>query len=190
MNTPTHVVINGLLLGRRREATWLPVTLGALTPDLPMVGFYLYQRLGRGHSEARIWSELYFDPGWQAFFDVFNSLPLILLSAALAWRLGLTAWVVFFASMALHCMFDLPFHREDAHAHFFPLSTWHFVSPVSYWQPAHFGGIVLTVELAVIFLGGLWLGRRAGAWRGVAIATALVALAFGAFAALTWSGGA
>ena len=32
------------------------------------------------------WSDAYFEPGWQAFFDLFNSLPLIALGAVIAWR--------------------------------------------------------------------------------------------------------
>ena len=67
MNTPAHVALNALLLGRGRfESDWGAITAGSLMPDLPMVGFYLVERFGRGTPEGVIWGQLYFDPDWQA----------------------------------------------------------------------------------------------------------------------------
>ncbi len=78
MNTPAHLILNALVLGRRHwQPHWLPITAGALIPDLPMVAFYFYQRVVAGNPEPFIWGHAYFEPSWQAFFDVFNSLPLI-----------------------------------------------------------------------------------------------------------------
>ena len=58
---------------------------GAIAPDLPMLGFYAYQRLVVGAPDRWIWSQAYFEPAWQTFFDVFNSFPLIALMALVAW---------------------------------------------------------------------------------------------------------
>jgi hypothetical protein len=92
VNTPAHVALNALVLGHGRwQQHWLAITTGALLPDLPMVGFYLLERMGRGTPERVIWGQLYFEPGWQSFFDAFNSLPLIALAAFFAWRSGATA---------------------------------------------------------------------------------------------------
>ena len=124
MNTPAHVVLNALLLRRGRfGAHPKAMLIGALAPDLPIFGFYLWQRLARGESEREIWSTLYFDPAWQLFFDIFNSLPLIGLGALIAWRFQQPAARILFASMALHCLMDLPLHHDDAHRHFLPFST-------------------------------------------------------------------
>ena len=71
----------------------------------------------------------------------------------MAWRVRASAWCVFFASMAVHCAVDFLVHREDAHAHFFPVSSWRFVSPVSYWDPRHYGSFVGVVELLLVFGG-------------------------------------
>ena len=58
MNTPAHLVLNALVLGRGRwRGAWLPITAGALMPDIPMFVFYAYQRGVLGMSEAFIWSE-------------------------------------------------------------------------------------------------------------------------------------
>ena len=103
--------------------------------------------------ERVIWSTRYFDPGWQTCIDSFNALPLIGLGAFIAWRARASAWLAFFASMAVHCVTDLLVHREDAHAHFFPLSSWRFVSPVSYWDPE------------TLRCGGGTCRAGAGSWR-------------------------
>ena len=55
MNTPTHVVLNALMLGHGRwRPHWLAITGGALIPDLPMVVFYLYERIVLGTPERVI----------------------------------------------------------------------------------------------------------------------------------------
>lgn len=190
MNTPAHVILNALVLGRGpwREH-WLAISGGALLPDLPMFGFYLYQRV-LGTPERRIWGEVYFEPQWQAFFDVFNSLPLVALGALVAWRARATAWLAFFASMAVHCLADLPLHREDAHAHFFPLSSWRFESPVSYWDPAHHGLLFAGLEAALVLVGGIALARYSTplALRVVGGVSALSYVLLAAFALWMWAG--
>lgn len=80
MNTPGHAVLNLALLGDGDDRSRDPaVVAGALVPDLPMVAFYGWARLVEGLPERVVWSEAYFDPSWQACFDVFNSVPLVLL---------------------------------------------------------------------------------------------------------------
>ena len=101
--------------------------------------FYAWQKIVVRASEAEIWSEIYFWPGWQLLFDVPNSIPVALLAALIAWRLELARTTAFFASVVVHCLGDLALHHDDAHRHFLPLSDWRFASPVSYWDPAHFG---------------------------------------------------
>lgn len=123
-----------------------------------MFVFYAYQKIV-GQAESRIWSELYFRPEWQAFFDVFNSVPICgaLLLVTLAIRRH--GWSVFFASMLLHAACDLPLHYDDAHRHFWPLTDWRFQSPVSYWDPRHFGWITAPTEAVFAIVGSVWLVR-------------------------------
>lgn len=187
MNTPSHIILNALVLGTGpRKALWLPITAGALVPDLPMVGFYVYQRSLRHAPESQIWNDLYFEPHWQAFFDGFNSLPMALLGALAAWRLARPAWVAFFLSVGLHCLGDLPLHREDAHGHFFPISDWRFVSPVSYWDPSFHGSWVAAGEGILVIAGSLSLMRRSTPWRVIGAVTLAGSLVFGTFAYFTW----
>lgn len=161
MNTPAHAVLNLLLLGRAEQPGRLaPIAIGAVMPDLPMVWFYFREKVLRGVPESVIWNESYFAPGWQRLFDLFNSLPLIALGAATAWALKARGWALLFASMALHCLTDLPLHNDDAHRHFLPFSGWRFESPISYWDP-RFGGVwVALAEVAMVLVGSAVLARR------------------------------
>jgi uncharacterized membrane protein len=161
VNTPAHLILNLAVLGtggRRRFAG--SILAGALLPDLPIFVFYAWQRIAAGASEGAIWSHLYFDKAWQGFFDLFNSVPIALLGLLLAWRARRRALQLFFASWLLHCLWDLPFHREDAHRHFYPFSDWRFQSPVSYWDPAHHGALFALLETVLVLAGSFLLWRR------------------------------
>jgi hypothetical protein len=187
MNTPSHWVLSAAVLGRGpwRNA-WRPILAGAIAPDLPMLLFYVYQRLVVAAPDRLIWSQLYFAPGWQAFFDAFNSFPLIALMALAAWVAGSRAGLAMSASMALHCLLDLPLHREDAHGHFFPLSSWRFTSPVSYWDVRHYGAYAMAAEVTLTVVGCVVLLRRTERpWRIVGGATLLL-LAASALGALAY----
>ena len=161
MNSPAHAIASLLILGREdRPETALPLAVGALLPDAPIVVFYAYQKLWRGRPESWIWSEGYYLESWQGFFDLFNSLPLVLIGLLVArWRAAprLTA---FFASMVLHVFGDLPLHHDDGHRHLYPLSDWRYESPVSYWDPQHHGLIVAPLEALLVIVGGVLLLRR------------------------------
>ncbi|MBA2492900.1 MAG: hypothetical protein H0V34_14845 [Gammaproteobacteria bacterium] len=160
MNTPAHAVINWLILGRGdRPELAVPIVAGSLLPDLSMIVFYIYLK-ALGTQESVIWSVHYHQRQWQAFFDVFNSIHLILAGLAISWRLRATRWAAFFAGMGLHVLFDLPLHHDDAHRHFFPFSDWRFFSPISYWDPAHYGDIVSACEIVVVAVGSVVLWRR------------------------------
>jgi hypothetical protein len=189
LNTPAHVAINALVLGRGPFARFAgPVAFGALLPDLPIFLFYAYQRGWLQVTERVIWSQSYFLPQWQALFDAFNSLPLIALAAFFAWRAKRPAWLAGLASMGLHAVADLLLHHDDAHGHLWPLSDWRFQSPVSYWDPRHHGAHFLWVELAASLGACVLLWRRGGSWRLIGgAAGALYALGI-AFALWMWSG--
>lgn len=188
MNSPAHLVLNLALLhpGADRKRCGA-VLVGAALPDLPMLVFYISERWIAGNSEQTIWRQRYYDPTWQAFIDCFNSLPLIGLGFLIAARSH--AWLrACLASMALHCLLDLPLHNDDAHRHFFPLSDWRFASPVSYWDPAHYGNTVTFIEVGLVLVVALHLWNRYGpSWdrRAVVVITG-VYLIYGIFAYLVW----
>jgi hypothetical protein len=171
MNTPAHSILNLAILGRRPSLllTW-PILLGSWAPDAALFVFYGWAKL-TGIPEAQIWQELYYDPLWQDFFAIGNSIPLALLGLGLAaWRCR-RGWMAFFASMLLHHFADLPLHHEDAHRHFWPLSDYRFISPVSYWDRDHFGiyGALFETGILIIASVALWQRVRSRWGRGLLI---------------------
>lgn len=160
MNTPSHAAAS-LLLGRK-QAGWSAVTAlvgGAILPDAAMFVFYGYQKLA-GRAEKEIWGELYFTSEWQLFFDWFNSIPIFLLLATTCYFLKARWWTLLFASALLHVLCDLPVHNDDAHRHFLPLTHWRFISPVSYWDPKHFGIYFASFELLFSIGASVYVGIK------------------------------
>lgn len=153
MNTPAHVVLNLLCVQAIAPAPMLtPVVTGAILPDAPIFLFYFVEKVLRRTPEAVIWREAYYQPHWQNFIDLFNSLPLMGVGLLLALHFRSTAGLLLVGSMMLHVAGDLPLHHDDAHRHFFPLSDWRFHSPVSYWDPRHHGAIASLFEIAAVII--------------------------------------
>ncbi|MGR3433709.1 MAG: cobalamin biosynthesis protein CobQ, partial [Shimia sp.] len=134
MNTPAHLLVGAAAFSRPGAAGVTAAALiGGLLPDASLYGLTLWE-LARGTSPDVIFRELYFSDDWQGVFAVDNSFVLWGLAFAVAWRLG-PAWTVASTGAALlHLALDFPFHAEDARAHFWPISSWKFVSPISYWD--------------------------------------------------------
>ena len=161
MNTPAHAVLNLAFLGRKGKPEWNPLIIwGALIPDLAMFGFYAYLRLATDIPERQIWQTEYFRPSWQLLFDLFNSIPLALLGLGLMLYAKRTGMALLFASIVLHCLEDLPLHNDDAHRHFWPLSDYRFISPVSYWDADYYGNIAAPIELMVMAIASIYVFRR------------------------------
>jgi hypothetical protein len=190
MNTPAHLVMGLATLGRgrgRSQGSW--IAFGTLLPDLPMVGFYIWQRLVLATPEATIWGTRYFERGWQNFFDLFNSIPLTALGLALA--LSFRSWPAIYlcAAMLLHFALDLPLHHDDGHGHLYPFSDWRFESPISYWDPSHRGSLGAGLELACVALASATLIRRTHRVAVRAGLVTLLALYTLAYFAFYWLGG-
>lgn len=150
MNTPSHLILNLAVLRRPGPPamTW-QILIGALIPDAALFVFYGWARW-QAIPERIILSEAYYSQPWQAIFAVGNSMPLGLLGVGLGYALK-RPWCGYVgASMVLHHLADLPLHNDDAHQHFWPFSTFRFVSPVSYWDADHFGLWGATFEIVLV----------------------------------------
>lgn len=155
----------------------LPVLTGAFLPDAPILIFYLYHHRIKGVAQDRLWSDLYWTRPWIDLFHGFHSFVLIGVGLIIALLLQSTAATLFFGSMFLHALADFPLHHKDAHRHFYPLSDWRFLSPVSYWDPARHGAIGGGFELALVIGAAISVGLRV-AWLPVQIAVALLAVGY------------
>lgn len=139
MNTPVHVTLALAALGRKDKPKLnTPIVVGALIPDIAMFLLFFYE-VAIGTPQMVIWNQKYYSPLWQNTTDLFNSIPIFIAIYLVALHKKWTAVQVLCLAGLLHLLTDLPLHHDDGHRHFYPFSDWRFESPVSYWDPNHYG---------------------------------------------------
>lgn len=168
MQTQTHALIGAYFFGRRDATLMAAGAIAGMAPDLPMFAIVAALRT-MGHSAREIFQHDYFQPWWQHINGIAHSLilwPVLLATALVARRQWPSARLpaILLAAGAggfAHCCIDFLCHREDAHMQLWPISNWKFVSPISYYDPEHFGVPAMAFESAI----GLFM-----AWRLLAFA--------------------
>jgi hypothetical protein len=160
MNTPTHLII-GAAAFAKPGAPWITVAAltGALFPDLSLyllAGWHLFVL---DVAPRVVFGQLYYSESWQSVFAVDNSFIVWGVLLAIAAALRKPVLIAFTGAAFLHLLFDFPLHNHDARQHFWPVSDWVFISPVSYWDSAHYGNFAGPVEMI------LSLGLLAILWR-------------------------
>jgi hypothetical protein len=150
MNTPAHLILGAAAFGKpsARGVTWAAIA-GAFAPDLSLYVMVAVSIFLLGHSPELVFGQFYYGDAWQQVFAIDNSFIFWGLGCAVAiWRKS--AWAVAFTAAALlHLALDFPLHNHDARMHFWPITDWKFISPVSYWQGARGGDTVGAIELAL-----------------------------------------
>jgi membrane-bound metal-dependent hydrolase YbcI (DUF457 family) len=168
MNTQTHVIMGAALFGGDVPKRAWAAALGGVLPDIPMLLIVLSLMIARVPGR-KIFDQMYWENWWQITNGIAHNFwlwgGLLLLSIFMRERLAASAenmdfWalvMVFAGSGFLHCCIDFLVHREDAHMSLWPVTRWKFMSPVSYYDPAHFGrwfslfeaalGLILSVVL-------------------------------------------
>ena len=151
MQTTTHSILAMALLAKKDQPLHnRAVLFGSLIPDAFIYICWAYLTMN-GVSQGQIWNEIYFQANvqfWGGFiqfrFPIYSGLALIGWFTRSKKYGGL---LLAFALAALsHMATDFPFHANDAHMHFWRLSSWRFHSPVSYWDPAYYGRITGLLE--------------------------------------------
>ena len=191
MDTGTHIVCNLIVQGRTKlpqPQLFTMVIVGAILPDAPMILFYVWESLVQQTPESVIWSERYYLPAWQNFFDIFNSIPIAVAGLIMAIKLQKPILQIIFVGVLLHIAFDFPLHNDDAHRHFYPLSDWRFISPFSYWDSNHYGHIIMPLQIlfAVLGLIWLWMKHRSRYERVVVGGISAIYVSFMVYAAIVW----
>ena len=185
MNTPAHLLLGAAAFARPGTTKVLIAALfGALAPDLS-----LYLMAGTALFMLQIppqivFNELYFSDAWQTVFAIDNSfLVWGALCAIAVWRQA--PWAVALTGAALlHLALDMPLHHDDGRPHFWPLTSWVFESPYSYWDRAHGAMWIAPIEAVLAVVAAAWLW-----WRGVPIwarGTALVLLGMEMWVVRQW----
>ena len=88
--------------------------------------------------------------------------------------------------MMLHAFGDLPVHHDDGHCHFFPFSEWRFASPVSYWDPHHYGNWFGLLEIGAVIAASWYMIRQSAVLRPWVAVTLVVYLLFWVYVYLVW----
>ena len=197
MNTPAHLIVAAAAFARPSER-WRDVErrvtaaalFGAILPDLSLYLMFAWARLVQGRSPQQIFDIDYFSESWQAVFAVDNSIPLWTLALVVGVALRGPVLIAFAVSGLLHLVTDFLLHNDDARRHLWPFSDWVFVSPVSYWDPQHYGHIAGAAEglLCLGLLALLWRRFRGVAARGVILLAGLLQLAPALAFALLFAG--
>jgi hypothetical protein len=174
MNTQTHMIMGAVIFGKPLpRLAWFGVA-GGILPDLPM--FIIVAGLrAQGVSLEKIFGEYYWQPWWQianaighnfwlwSLLAVISGISLLRRkSASQTYNSGNVPAMIFALSGSafIHSMIDFACHRDDAHMQFWPLSDWRFRSPISYWDPAHYGTYFSFFEAGLGLLMALVLFRR------------------------------
>ena len=161
MNTPAHMIFGAALFGRAdRRWTTAAAVAGGVLPDLSLYVLAGGSIFVMGIPPETVFGQMYFSPGWQAVFAVDHSIPLWSLVLVLALLLRTAPGTAFAASGLLHTAIDFCVHHDDARRQLWPLSDYVFASPVSYWDPAHYGLIVAPLEVAACLAFSVILWRR------------------------------
>jgi hypothetical protein len=180
MNTPAHLIFGLTAFAKAGRPAVIGAALaGALIPDLSlylMAGWHL-QVLGTPPNV--VFGQLYFSDAWQSIFRIDNSIILWGIAFALGALYRSPVVIALCGAALLHLGFDFLLHNDDGRAHFWPLSNWVFQSPVSYWDPDHYGTIVGALEVAASLLCCALLWRRfTGRWmRGLIVVLGLTEFA-------------
>lgn len=149
------------LLSRRGAPTRnILVVVGALLPDFCIFVFYIWAKFIAGLENSVIWGEAYWTEPWLTYGAISNSVPLalVLLAVGIFWKKTLLS--VFALALLVHAGLDFPLHADDAHRHFWPLTDWRFISPVSYWDPDHHRTLGSVLEFSVLTASAIVLWRR------------------------------
>ena len=150
MNTPAHLIFGTAAFGKPGNArVTCAAVLGALSPDLSLYLMVAWARWVQDVPARTVFREYYYSDEWQAVFAVDNSFVLWGVAFGLAMFVRNRIAIAFCGAALLHLAFDFPLHNHDARQHFWPLTDWVFISPLSYWDSRHFGHWIEPVEVAV-----------------------------------------
>ena len=175
MRTPSHFLMTLAIKQVRRnkdiEVHGVGALLGSVLPDVPLilltVGYMIYRNYFPidEHIFGPTYDNLYFThPVWVIGHSLFHA-PLMILAMGLLGYWGKTNgrwWGLFLFWFALGCglhsIIDIATHHDDGPLLFFPFD-WQtrFSSPVSYWDPAHYGDIFSPFETAFQIIIASWL---------------------------------
>jgi len=174
MFTQTHLLIGAAMFARPgAQAATMAGLAGAVIPDSDVWLMFVVERLS-GSTGCEVFHYRYWQEPWTTLQSVLNSIPLYVGILVFALLGGLAApagtgktfqiMAIFALSSFLHVTSDFLLHHDDARAQLLPFTDWAFRSPISYWDPNHYGQAfaVFEIGLAIGLIGfvGFRYARR------------------------------
>ncbi len=170
MNTPAHLIFAAAAFARPGQLRLnVAACLGALAPDVSLYLLAGVSLFVLGVPANVVFGQYYYSAAWQQVFAIDNSFVLWGLALGLAYWSKFRVAIVFCAAALLHLAFDFPLHNHDARPHFWPVTDWVFISPLSYWDSNHHGRVVGILETfaCVALLVLLWRRFKDSVSRGL-----------------------
>ncbi|MFT7616080.1 MAG: hypothetical protein ACI8Y7_000909 [Candidatus Woesearchaeota archaeon] len=149
---------------------------GSIAPDIPLyaltlgafIWFSLILDWSVSDTFTHIFGNLYFsNPVWMALHNLLHApLMLVIIWLVLFRTKKRKVIAAFLLSCAFHTFVDILVHYDDGPLLLFPFNwSVRFFSPISYWDPAHYGFLVGTIEHIVSFvllvgLIGYWIWKK------------------------------
>lgn len=158
MNTPAHLLIGSALFSKQdNNRTLTAALLGGLLPDVSLYVMAGVSIFILNISPNVVFGEMYFSDSWQLIFSIDNSFIIWGILLALAVKFKNAFFIALTCAALLHLVCDFGLHHDDARAQFWPLTSWKFQSPLSYWDSNHHSFFVAPAEglataAATIFL--------------------------------------
>lgn len=161
MNTPAHLIFGVAAFGRP-DATRVTIAalFGAMLPDLSLYGLAGWELIIQGTRPNVVFGQMYYSEEWQRIFRIDNSFVLWGIACGIALMLKSRVLIALTGAVLLHLLLDFPLHNDDARAHFWPITDWKFISPVSYWDPQYYGHIVGPIEIGAVLICSLYVLKR------------------------------
>ncbi len=161
MNMPAHLLIGAAVFARpARGATLWAALFGSLLPDLSlylMAGVSLHIL---NIPAQVVFDQLYFSPAWQTVFAIDNSFILWGVALALGlWR-GWHLLTIGASAGILHLVMDFLLHAGDGRPQFWPISSWVFHSPISYWDSTHHAAWMAPISVTICIAAYVVLWQR------------------------------
>lgn len=176
MNTPAHLLISAAAFGKpATHRILLAAYIGALAPDASLYLLAGTSLFVLGLSPQVVFDDLYFSTAWQTVFAVDNSVLFWGLGFALAVRRSAPWAIALTGAALLHLCLDFPLHHDDGRPHFWPMTSWVFESPFSYWDRAHGAHGIALLEAACAVGATAMLFRRSAPFWALGVAVALMA---------------
>ena len=134
---------------RNRAWVWR-FAWGGVLPDAPYVfllAYYSWRFRVNGFTDLRAWQIAWDSPLCRAFHSYVPWSLAVLVVGCVCPAVYRRTLAPMLGGWLTHIAADMLTHRSDGYPIFYPLSSYRFPTPLSYWEPAHYGRAFMLVDI-------------------------------------------